>query len=116
MITLTRQGNYRLVETIENTMVLALDDQNYFAWINAEGIGEILCFVRDGYREQKIIVTGEYKLYSVKDEPKLTDLKHLELQVGVNLWHGYLLPTGLPTAEDQKNRIIPTRELITSGD
>jgi len=56
---------------------------------------------------------GQFRLYDVKDEPKLTDLIHLELFVGGGLWQGYLLPTGLPTDKDKRNRIIPTDELIT---
>lgn len=112
MITLIKQGNYRLIETVEKTRMLILDDKEHFAWIDAAGIGEILCFVGGGFKEQKILASGEYRLFSVKDEPKLTDLNHLELQIGDNLWQGYLLPTGLPSAEDQKNRIISTGELI----
>ena len=112
MITQIKQGNYKLIETSEKTKILILDSKDNFAWINAGEIGEVLCFVGGGYKEQKVVAMGEYKLYSVKDEPKLTDLEHLELQVGENLWQGYLLPTGLPSAEDQKNRVIPTEELV----
>ena len=112
MITQIKQGNYRLIETDKITKILVLDDELYFAWVNAEGIGEVLIYVKGGYREQKVVTVGEYKLYSVKDEPKLVDLEHLELNVGLNKWQGYLLPTGLPTSEDQKNRIIPTDELV----
>ena len=112
MITQIKQGNYRLIETVEKTKILVLDDQINFAWVNAEGIGEILVFVSGEFREQKITASGKYNLYLVKDEPKLVDIEHLELQAGTNLWQGYLLPTGLPTTEDQKNRIISTEELV----
>ena len=54
-------------------------------------------------------------LYKVKDEPNFVDLFHLELLVGEGVWQGYLLPTGLPTAEKKRNRIIPAKEVITKS-
>jgi hypothetical protein len=52
-------------------------------------------------------------MYDVKDESTLTDLVHLELHAGIGIWQGYLLPTGLPAGSKIRNRIIPTKEIIT---
>ena len=62
-----------------------------------------------------VIASGKYRLYKVKDEPNFVDLFHLELLVGEGVWQGYLLPTGLPTAEKKRNRIIPAKEVITKS-
>ena len=60
-----------------------------------------------------ILSVGHYRLYKVANEPEISDQLHLELCVGQGIWQGYLLPTGLPTDEKKRNRIIPTREIIT---
>jgi hypothetical protein len=46
------------------------------------------------------------------DEAHLTDQQHLELNVGDHTWQGYLLPTGLPTPDKKRVRIIATNEGI----
>jgi hypothetical protein len=38
---------------------------------------------------------------------------HLELSIGKGQWQGYLLLTGLPTNKKRRNRIIPTKEVIS---
>ena len=115
MIKLISQGNYQLLETSHDTKILKLDNHTY-AWPYAKPIGEILVL---SYLQYNPITThritrGLYRIYSVKNEPRLTDLKHLELSVGVGLWQGYLLPTGLPHKKKQRSRIIPTQEIITN--
>jgi hypothetical protein len=51
----------------------------------------------------------------VKDEPKLSDNQHIELEVGLDAWQGYLLLTGLPDDDKKRTRIVPTGELITGN-
>jgi hypothetical protein len=114
MIKLLASGNYSLVETKGQTKILKLD-KKMFAWVYASEIGEILVASHKSHTADHIFSTGKYRLYEVKDEPKLTDLMHLELLVGEGLWQGYVLPTGLPTVEDKRNRIIPTSEIITKS-
>jgi hypothetical protein len=114
MIQLINEGSYKLIETKGQTKILDLDNKT-FAWINAAEIGEILVSSHNPHKTDNVLSTGRYRLYEVKDEPKLTDLKHLELFVGDGKWQGYLLTTGLPTAKDIKKRIIPTKELITKA-
>lgn len=111
MIKLIKEGIYHLKETKDQTKILSLDHQT-FAWVNAAAIGEILVTTHKSHETDTILSIGEYKLYKVKDEPKLTDLEHLELSVGEGKWQGYLLPTGLPDNQDIRNRIIPTEQLI----
>jgi hypothetical protein len=114
MIALVTTGYYTLMETYRHTKILTLDEIP-LVWINATTIGEILIASHKMHRTDHLLAKGKYRLYEVKDEPKLTDLLHLELHVGNGMWQGYLLPTGLPTETHKRNRIIPTKETITKS-
>jgi hypothetical protein len=109
---LIKEGNYILIETKMNTKVLILQHTGIFAWVNAFGIGELLVKTERKFSLQNILATGSFKLYDIIDEPNLTDLQHLELEVGKDKWQGYLLTRGLPNARERKHRIIPTYELV----
>ncbi|MFA6981487.1 MAG: hypothetical protein WC243_00460 [Patescibacteria group bacterium] len=115
MIKLIKEGHYELIETKGQTKILILDDKRTFAWIDVEDIGEILITSHNAHKTDNILAVGEYRLYDVVDEPELTDLEHLELSVGDGVWQGYLLPTGLPTDKDKRNRVIPTKQLIVDN-
>lgn len=115
MIRILKKGKYRLIETKGHTKILFLDKTATFAWINAAPIGEILVTSHASHAVDHLLALGTYRLYEVKDEPKLTDLLHLELFVGEGTWQGYLLPTGLPSDKKKRNRIIPTVEIITKS-
>lgn len=115
MIKLIQQGAYTLSETAGHTKILRLDNKKMFAWIAAGEIGEILVASHKAHKADHILTTGKYRMYEVKDEPKFTDLIHLELLTGEGVWQGYLLPTGLPTDKKKRNRIIPTSEIITKS-
>lgn len=112
MITLLRRGSYKLIETKRHTKVLYLDGETY-AWVEPASIGEILVSSHKEHATDCILAIGEYRLYDVEDEAKLSDQLHLELEVGRGVWQGYLLLTGLPEAEKKRTRIIPTREVVT---
>lgn len=113
MIRLIKEGKYSLIETKRQTKILSLDGRKKFAWVNAEDIGEILVTSHNAHTMDNILALGKYRLYDVKGEPELTDLQHLELFVGEGVWQGYLLPTGLPNEKKKRNRIIPTKEIVT---
>lgn len=113
MIKVIHEGSYQLIETKRQTKILTLDKKKTFAWINALDIGEILVTSHKKHETDCILALGRYRLYEVKNEPDLTDLQHLELYVGDNIWQGYLLTTGLPTDRKKSRRIIPTNEIIT---
>lgn len=113
MIRLIKDGTYTLIETARHIKILNIDEDNVFAWINAQGIGEILVTSYKVHKSDHILAMGKYRLYEVKNEPKLTDLLHLELFVGEGKWQGYLLTNGLPTDTSKRKRIIPTKEIIT---
>lgn len=113
MIKLTAQGNYSLIGTMDKQKLLILGDDRYL-WSYAKGIGELLSFSKHFHKMQYLLAEGIYKLYQVKDEPDLVDLRHLELSVGKNKWQGYLLLTGLPTKDKIRRRIVPTDEIISS--
>ena len=115
MITLAKEGSYRLIETKHNTKILYLDSRQ-FAWVEPVDIGEILVTSHVAHTVDCILALGDYRLYTVKDEPSLSDNPHLELSVGRGTWQGYLLPTGLPDNEKKRSRIIPTHEIITTDD
>ncbi len=112
MISLISSGEYRLIETKADTKMLTLDGST-FAWINAKGIGEILVASHREHETDAILSVGNFKLYDVKGEANVTDLEHLELEAGENVWQSYLLLTGLPGKEKKRARIIPTKDLIT---
>lgn len=113
MIKILDQGTYHLIETKGQTKILTIDKKKTFAWVNAEDIGEILVTTHKSHEVDHLLAIGKYRLYEVKDEKDLADTKHLELFVGDGTWQGYLLPTGLPTDTKIRNRIIPTKEIIT---
>lgn len=116
MIKLIQHGTYRLIETKRQTKILIFDDNKSYAWINAGKIGEILVASHRPHKTDQILTVGKYRIYQVKDEPKLTDLIHLELLAGDGFWQGYLLTKGLPGVDDKKRvRIIPTKEVITKS-
>lgn len=113
MIRLLQNGNYQLIETHRHNKILILDDKESLVWIHAGNIGEILVASHTPHHTDHILASGKYRLYEVKEESKFVDLTHLELLVGNGIWQGYLLPTGLPSRSNNRNRIIPTREVIT---
>lgn len=113
MIKLKKEGTYTLIETQGQTKILTLDGKQVFAWVYAADIGEILVSSHKKHKTDHVLAIGRYRMYEVKSEPKLTDLTHLELFVGEGIWQGYLLLTGLPTTKTVRNRIIPTKEIIT---
>lgn len=114
MITLIQNGTYRLIETKHNTKILYLDDAVY-AWLEPTGIGEILIASYDKHKVDCVLSVGQFTLYDVVDEPELSDQLHLELEAGMDVWQGYLLPTGLPNEDKKRRRIIPTHEVITGN-
>lgn len=115
MITLLSQGDYQLIEIKNLSRILKISDKGTFAWINAKGIGEILNLTHKKQKAEYVLSVGKYRIYDVKDDPKLTDTLHLELSTGKGSWQGYLLITGLPTDKNKRSRIIPTKEIITKS-
>ena len=120
MIKLLKKGKYSLVETRRDTKILKLDKKT-FVWIYTKTIGEILVATHRGHKTDQKLAKGEYRIYKVKDEPKLTDMLHLKLAIGEggyqtvppeSDWQGYLLPTGFPKDNKTRTRIIPTNEQI----
>ena len=117
MIKLLTNGTYKLIETRRDTKILLFDKNgkpHSYAWINAGDIGEILVTTHKSHKVDHMLAVGKYRLYEVKDEPRLTDLTHLELLVGDGVWQGYLLPLGMPNGV-KRRRIIPTKEIITKS-
>lgn len=112
MIKIIQQGDYTLIETRRHIKIIQLD-RDIFAWITVKDIGEILVSSHNPHVADHILAIGTYRIYEVLDEPKFTDLTHLELFIGSGQWQGYLLPTGLPTDKKSRSRIIPTLEIIT---
>lgn len=114
MITLLRNGYYKLAETKRQIKILYLDDKVY-AWVETSPIGEILVASYRSHKTDCILATGRFRLYDVADEPALSDQLHLELETGRDTWQGYLLLSGLPGAHKKRGRIIPTSEIITGN-
>lgn len=113
MITLITKGDYRLIGTKDKKRMLYLGDQGYL-WGYAKGIGDLFTLSKHTHVQEYLLAQGAYRIYAVKDEPKLVDLRHLELEIRPGVWQGYLLLTGLPTPKKIRSRIIPTDEVIAS--
>jgi hypothetical protein len=112
MITRRRCGLYKLVETKSQTKIFYLDNDTY-AWVEPPALGELLASSR---REHATILSmGIYCVFDVKNEPRLTNTTHLELEVGGGVWQGYLLIAGLPDEHKMRARIVPTRECISAS-
>lgn len=114
MIILRKRGLYKLIETKHHTKILFLGRKMY-AWVEPAKIGEILVTTHKLHKTDCVLSLGQYLMYDVKDEPYLTDQLHLELEVGMGQWQGYLLLSGLPNAHKIRARIIPTKEVITDS-
>lgn len=116
MIRFILQGDYELWETKPGHKILRLDNNGVFAWIHvSKEMYEILVTTHKDNGADHILASSKYRLYEVTDEKQLTSQKHLELMVGEGKWQGYLMPTGLPTQQKIRSRIIPTKELITKA-
>jgi hypothetical protein len=112
MITIDKSGTYELTETKHGIKLLRLGKKAY-AWVNAPHIGELLVYTTLPHADHETLSRGAYRLYSVVDEPELSDQLHLELEAGTDVWQGYLLLTGFPTRTATRRRIIPTHEVIS---
>jgi len=112
MINLLETGPYRLLSTREHGTMLFLGEQGYH-WSWAKGIGELLTLSKRPHQPSHTLAEGRYRIYDVKDEPKVTDLHHLELSLGPRKWQGYLLLTGLPDTKRIRRRIVPPEEVIS---
>ena len=114
MIRVIKRGMYLLTETKNNIKILTLDNDHTYFWLQAKGIGEIVGITTKSHDTKSILSAGNYRLYKVADEPEFSDQVHLELSIGQGNWQGYLLPNGLPTNTENRHRIIPTHEVISS--
>ena len=113
MVRTLESGKYKLIETWGHTKILQFNGKKSYAWIVAKNIGELLVSTSKKHAADYVLSVGGYRMYKVIDEPDLIDGVHLELLAGDGVWQGYLLPTGFPTKNKVRNRIIPTKELLT---
>lgn len=111
MIELLRQGHYELSETATHTHLLTLGEREYYAWVLAKGIGEILVTAKRHHVIIRVLARGEFKQFRVADEVGLHNGQHLELALGTGDWQGYWLPGGLPEVKTRR-LVVPTWEAI----
>ena len=114
MITLRKSGKHKLIETKNNIKILYLD-ANAYAWVEPPEVGELLVATHIEHKADCVLSVGDYHLFTIENEPNISDNMHLELEVGRNIWQGYLLLTGLPDVDKTRVRIIPTKEIITGN-
>lgn len=113
MIRLILKGYYKIIETKRGINILVLDSRRKFVWMNKVGVGEILVVTHKKHRTDQLLTNGQYRLYSVEDEPDFSNFFHLELHAGKGQWQGYILPLGFPPRKKIRRKIIPTEETIT---
>lgn len=113
MIAVLQRGLYRLLQTKSQTKILIFDDRDIYAWVDIGNGGEILIVSDKNFEDGTLLCLGSYRMYKVKDEQNLSNDIHLELQVGLGEWQGYILPTGLPTNKKKRSSILATKELVT---
>lgn len=111
MISIKQLGRYKLIETKKHNKILYLDNDVY-AWVEPPGIGNLLVVSHKAHKSDYTLSIGRYRLYDVVGEPGLSDQPHLELEVGPDIWQGYVLLTELPDAHKKRSRLIPTHEKI----
>lgn len=111
MMRLCRSGTYKLIETRRNIRILYLNNTAY-AWIEPWSNKEILVISRRSHITDCILSMGSFRLYDVKDELRLPGKQLLTLEVGADIWQGYLLPTGLPTARRKRVRILIAHQVV----
>lgn len=108
--TLQRHGRYTLFETPRQNRILALDDAEWFAWVDGQQ-GEIL--VRSGrdHDREEVIQEGEFYLVDFEDDPAFTDVPHLFLERDGQFVE-VILPNGLPTDSDEQKRVVGTDKTV----
>jgi hypothetical protein len=112
MFSIERQGSYKLTESRLQIKALYLDKTSY-AMLFIDSLGEMISTARTPKPTDYTLSIGRYRVYNVQDEPDMTEGLHLELEVGDDIWQGYLLPNGLPGKNSIRGCLLPTRELIT---
>ena len=111
MITPTSRGTFKLLETKRGQRVLYLNDEIYeFVTPN-----RIRSSFRKYHKSDCVLSAGRFQIYFVSVENHITEHWHLELEVGANIWQGYLLPQGLPGEEFYVTRLLPTSEIISKN-
>ena len=116
MISITRRGQYRLIQIQKQTKVLILDNKDIFLWQISAEQGEVLKKTHSHVQEIEVLAEGPYRFYEIDNEDGLIDGMHLELLVGEGRWQGYLLPEGIPSDSKKIQKhyhISPTKETIT---
>lgn len=114
MIRVVKDGRYKITETWGETRIISLDEREHYAWVYAgKEIGEILVVTKKKFSSHYTLARSRYRLYQVREEKDLSDGFHLELCVGEGFWQAYLLPNGLPSGVDRRNKLIPTAQIIT---
>ena len=113
MVTSLRKGTYRLIETKEQTKVLTLDEKVY-SWVVDDEFPKIGIMTHNPRNTDHLLATGKYRLHQILDDPELSELQHLKLNVGEKLWQGYVLLNGLPNDKKKSSRIIPTKTILSA--
>jgi len=112
MVSIMRQGSYKLTESRLQIKALYLDSSSY-AMLFIDALGEMIATAREPKPSDYTLSAGHYRLYDIVDEPDMSEGLHLELEVGDDIWQGYLLPNGLPDKGSIRGCLLPTHELVT---
>lgn len=115
MIAIVSRGIYAFIETREKTQILTLDAKKKIIWNITAKNGSISFITAQPQVTDRILRTGKYRLYQVKDELTLTSGTHLELLTGRGVWQGYVLPQGLPKNNKSLYPLFTVAEIITKS-
>jgi hypothetical protein len=100
------QGHYELFETTKQHRILALNDRQWFAWVQGQR-GEILVHSDADHQKDHTLQQGQFYLVDFERDPTYKDMPHLFLQRGES-YQEVMLPNGLPTEQDHQKKLVKT--------
>lgn len=106
-----KEGEYELFETTEGHQILHLNKKDWYALVEGQQ-GQIIVYSDDDHQKDHTLQEGHFYWADFEDDPEFKDVPHLFLEEGKK-YKEYILPNGLPTAEDKQKKVIKTKERLS---
>ncbi len=108
---LKKEGKYELFQTDNDTLMLALDDEDWYALVKGQQ-GDILVGTGSDHTKQKTVRKGKYYYADFNNDPDFYDMPHLFMKDGAGFYE-FLLPNGLPENKGDQVRLIRTKDKLS---